>query len=120
MCVCAGGGGALGNWATAVQFRNDYLPHGTHPTLAMVQVSSRLHAWNMGVPPPDECIYAIMHLHMICIYIRHTHIALIQRMRKHITTAMACSEDCHLQQLLRATHIEDWFVAPLQSPPPPV
>ena len=57
---------------------------------------------------------AILHMHMICIYIGRTHLPLIQRLRKHVTTANAHSEDCHLHQLLRSTNIEDWYIVPLE------
>ena len=76
--------------------------------------SSRLHHSDISVPPPYECIYAILHMHMICIYIGRTHLPLIQRLREHITTANAQSEDCHLHQLLRSTNIEDWYIVPLE------
>ena len=104
----------LGNWASAKQFRITYLPYDAHFSLTMIRGSSRLHQWDIGVPPPDECIYAILHMHMICIYIGRTHLPLIQRLRKHITTANAHREDCHLHQLLRSTNIEDWYIVPLE------
>ena len=104
----------LGNWASAMQFGITYLPYDTHFSLTMIRGSSRLHQWDINVPPPDECIYAILHMHMICIYIGRTHLPLLQRLRKHITTANAHSEDCHLHQLLRSTNIEDWYIVPLE------
>ena len=82
-----------------MQFRIDYLPYDMHHTLTLIRGSYRLHTWNIGVPPIDECIHAILHLHMFCVYIGHTHLALC----KHITIAIACSEDCNFHQLLRHT-----------------
>ena len=104
----------LGNWATAMQYCIAYVPYDTHFTLSMIRTSSRLHQWNISVPPPDECIHAILHWHMICIYIGRTHLALIQRLRKHITTALVGSEDCHFHELLRTTNIAEWYIVPLE------
>ena len=104
----------LGNWATTMQYRIPYQPYGTHFTFSTIRASSRLHQWNISIPPPDECIYAIPYLHMICIYIGRTHLALIQRLRKHITIALARSEDCHFHQLLRTPNIEEWYIVPLE------
>ena len=66
------------------------------------------------MPPLDGCIYAILHLHMICIDIGQTHLALIQRLRKHSTIALARAEDCTLHQLLRSTNLADWYIVLLQ------
>ena len=65
-------------------------------------------------PTPDECICAVLHPHMICVYIGRTHLALVQRLRKHITAALAHTEDCNFHQLLRSTNIEDWYIVLLQ------
>ena len=105
----------LGNWAAAMQFRMKYLPYESHFSLKMIRAASRVHSWDISVPPPDEFIYAILHLHMICIYVGRTHLALIQRLRKHITTALAHAEDSRLHQLLRTTNLEVWYIVPLQA-----
>ena len=104
----------LRNWVAAMQFRIKYLPYESHFSLKMIRAASRVHFSDISVPPPDEYIYAILHLHMICIYVGRTHFALIQRLRKHITTALAHAEDGRLHQLLRSTNLEDWYIVPLK------
>ena len=104
----------LDNWATTMQLWMPYLPYDTHFSLTMVRGSSCLHYWDISVPPSDEYIYAILHLHMICIYIFRTYLALIRLVREHVTRALTRAEDYTLHRLLHSTNLEDWYIVPLQ------
>ena len=45
--------------------------------------------WRVSVTPPDFLIYAVYHITMGILYVGQTHMAPIQRLRKHMTDAAA-------------------------------
>ena len=75
--------------------------------------ASRVHKWQTCVPPPFEYIYAVLHCHMLCVHIGRTTHALIKRLRKHITTALAHIEGSRFHEMLRSTDLADWMIVPL-------
>ena len=99
----AGGGG----WLQFLNFQE-------HKTMCMARAVSRVHEWHLCVPPPVEYIYVILHCHMLCVYVGRTVSALIQRLRKHFTTAMAHAEDSRFHEQLRCTDLADWLIVPLE------
>ena len=86
MVVLPEGGGGL-----------NYVAWDNHKTMCLVRGKSRVHEWQICVPPAFEFIYAVLHCHMLCIYVGRTSLALIQRLRKHITTKLAHAEDTRFQ-----------------------
>ena len=104
----------LANWAACMQKRLNYAAWDNYKTMCLVRGKSRVHEWQICVPPAFEFIYAVLHCHMLCIYVGRTSLALIQRLRKHITTALAHAEDNRFHQLLRTTNLADWMIVPLE------
>ena len=104
----------LANWAACMQKRVHYVAWDQHKTMCLVRGKSKVHEWQICVPPAFEFIYAVLHCHMLCIYVGRTSLALIQRLRKHITTALAHAEDSRFHQLLRTTDLADWMIVPLE------
>ena len=56
------------------------------------------------------CCFALSYV----VYICWTDISLIQRLRKHITIALAHAKDSRFHQLLRSTNLADWIIVPLE------
>ena len=82
--------------------------------MCMARAVSRVHEWHLCVPPPVEYIYVILHRHILCVCVGRTVSALIQRLRKHFTTAMAHTEDSRFHEQFRCTDLADWLIVPLE------
>ena len=102
----------LGVWAKLVEARLPHLPYQAHPVLQLLRGISHQHFWCPSAPPPGVLIYAMIHVHMLCIYVGKTTLPLLQRLRKHGTTADACAEDSSFHEMPRATGLAEWTRIP--------
>ena len=68
----------------------------------------------MGVVPAHFVVYAILHIHMWCVYVGHTVQAFASGLRKHMTDAAAMRDESRFPFMLRATRCCDWFIIPLE------
>ena len=59
-------------------------------------------------------IYAMVHVHMLCLYIGKTTLAPMSRLRKHGTDAMSKVEECRFHELLKKTGLSEWTPVPLK------
>ena len=103
----------LAGWATCMQERLRYVHCRGHKTLCIARGVSRVHEWQICVPPPFEYISAVQ-CHMLCAYIGRTTHALIKRLRKHISTTLAHTEDSRFHEMLRSTDLADWMIVPVE------
>ena len=55
----------------------------------------------------------MIHVHMLCIYVGKTTLPLLQRLRKHGTTADARAEDSSFHEMLRTRGLAEWTPVPL-------
>ena len=83
-----------------VEARVPYLPYPSYPILQLLRGSSHLHESLLSTAPPGTFIAAMVHVYMLCIYVGKTTLPLLQRLRKHHTTATACTEDSSFHDLL--------------------
>ena len=104
----------LGIWAKLVEARLPYLPYHSHPVLQLMRAISHLHFWLLSTPLLGTIIYATIHVHMLCIYVGKTTLPLLQRLRKHGTTADACAEDSSFHDMIQSTGLSEWTPVPLQ------
>ena len=104
----------IGAWADIHDRRIPYLPYNTHKVLSCIRYKSSIGPWFSSVPPPHFVVYAIMHISLQCVYIGHTAQALISRLRKHMTDALAMVDCSHFHHMLRCTVLADWFIVPLE------
>ena len=104
----------LGAWATSVQERIPFLPYDTNPVLRLVRGIAHTSDWECGTPPPVMLIYAMVHIHMLCLYIGKTTLAPVSRLRKHFTNTVAHVDECRFHDLLRTTGLNEWTPVPLQ------
>ena len=104
----------LGAWAGIVQQRVPHLPYHTNLILQLVRGLSHTGTWQLGTPPPLLLVYVMVHVHMLCVYIGKTHLAPVQRLRKHGTNATAGAEDSRFHAMLRQTGLHEWTPIPLQ------
>ena len=100
----------LSSWGACMQARLCFMNFCEHKTMCMARGVSRVHKWQICVPPPVYCL----HCHMLCVYIGGTTAALIQRLRKHFTTALAHSEDNRFHEQLRCIDLAEWLIVPLE------
>ena len=103
----------LGVWARLVEARLPTLLYQAHPVLQLLRGISHQHFGCLCAPPPGVLIYAMIHVHMLCIYVGKTTLPLLQRLWKHGTTSSACAEDSSLQEMLRPTGLVEWTPVPL-------
>ena len=75
-------------WAKLVEARLSHLPYASHPILQLLRGISHLHSRLLSTPLPGVLVYVMIHVHMLCIYVGKTTLALLQRLRKHGTTRM--------------------------------
>ena len=103
----------LGVWAKLVEARLPHLPYQAHRVLQLLRGISHQHFWCLSAPPPDVLIYAMIHVHMLCICVGKTAVPLLHRLRKHGTTADACAKDSSFHEMLRTTRLAEWTPVPL-------
>ena len=83
----------LGALAQLVRDRVPLLPYDTNPWLQMIGGMSRAGRWPLCTPPAVVLIYAVVHVHVMCVGVGRTTLAPVQRLRKHGTTADARAGD---------------------------
>ena len=105
----------LGAWAKLVQTRVPHLRYCFHPMLQLLRGISHQYKWFLSTPPPGTLIYAMVHVYMPCVYVGKSTLPLLQRLRKHSTTATTCAEDSSFHELLHPTDLHEWTPVPLQS-----
>ena len=79
----------LGKCAALMQQRNNYLPFATHKALRKLRQVSYVHHRRVSVTPPACVLYAVYHITLGILRVGQTHMAPIQRLRKHMTDAAA-------------------------------
>ena len=67
----------LSSWAACMQARLRFMNFREHKTMCMARGVSRVHEWQICVPPPVEYICIVLHCHMLFVYIGRTTAALI-------------------------------------------
>ena len=104
----------LGARACIVQHRVPFLPYHTNSILQLVRGVNHTGTWQLGTPPPVLLMYLMLQVHMLCLYVGKTHLAPVQRLQLHGTTAAAGAEDCRFHAMLRQTGLHEWTPIPLQ------
>ena len=104
----------LGCWAKLMQERHTYLPYSTHKGLREVRRLGFVHAWRVSVTPPHYLIYAIYHLNLGIMYTGLTHMAPMQRLRKHMTDALAGTDGASLHRIILTVEMAGWGIAVLE------
>ena len=104
----------LGRWAELLQARVAYLPYDTHPIIRMLRATSRTHEWHTSVTPATILIYIAVHTYLLTCYAGKTTLATTQRLRKHVTTTQAGSEESSFHDLLRNTTELHWQLIPVE------
>ena len=93
----------LGRWAELLHKRVEHLPYETHPIIRMLRAISHTHAWHTSVTTATALIYIAIHTYLLVCYTGKTTLATTQRLRKHVTTTHAGTEDSSFHDLLRNT-----------------
>ena len=93
----------LTEWARLLQARVPFLPYETNPLLQLVRSMSGVAVSYTSVSPPVTLIYVAVHSHLLCCYVGKTTFATTQRLRKHVTTTQAGSEESTFHDALRRT-----------------
>ena len=75
---------------------------------------SFVHAWRVSVTPPYYLIYAIYHLNLGILYVGLTHIVPIQRLRKHMTDALAGTDGASLHRIMFPVEMAGCGIAVLE------
>ena len=104
----------LGRWASLLQQRVTYLPYDTHPLIRLIRALSRTHTWHTSVSPDTMLIYVAVHTYLLVCYVGKTTLASTQRLRKHVTTSLAGTEDSSFHDLLKQTSEADWTLVPVE------
>ena len=101
----------LGRWAELLQARVEYLPYETHPIICMLRATSRTHT---SASPYTILIYVAVHTLLMVCYAGKTTLAPTQRLRKHVTTARAGSEDSTFHDMLNQTTELHWTLVTVE------
>ena len=104
----------IGNWAQLLQERTRFLPFDSHPVLRMTRRLSHVHHWRLLVTPPHNLLYVIYHLYLHVAYIGITTMALVSRLRKHMTDALSNQVCSSLHSKMCVTDLSHWGILPLQ------
>ena len=104
----------LGRWAELLHKRVEHLPYETHPIIRMLRAISHTHAWHTSVTPATALIYIAIHTYLLVCYAGKTTLATTQRLRKHVTTTHAGTEDSSFHDLLRNTKELHWTLVPVE------
>ena len=73
-----------------------------------------MHSWYISVTPPSHLVYVVFHLYLSVLYVGQTHLALVQRLRKHLIDAAAGTDNSTLHRLMATTDSADWGIGVLQ------
>ena len=82
--------------------------------LREVRRLSYVHHWRVSVTPPAFVIYAVYHITLGLLYIGQTHMAPIQRLRKHMTDAAASVDGSSLHMYMQRADTEGWGIVVLE------
>ena len=104
----------LGKWALLQQCRVPWLPYDRHKGLREARRLSYVHSWYISVTPPSHLLYVVFHLYQSVLYVGQTHLAPVQRLRKHLTDAAAGTDNSTLHRLMATTNSADWGIGVLQ------
>ena len=104
----------LGKWAMLQQCRVPWLPYDRHKGLREARRLSYVPSWYVGVTPPSHLVYVVFHLYLSVVYVGQTHLAPVQRLRKHLTDAAAGSDNSTLHRLMATTDSAHWGIGVLQ------
>ena len=104
----------LGRWAELLHKRVEHWPYETHPIIRMLRAISHTHAWHTSVTPATALIYIAIHTYLLVCYAGKTTLATTQRLRKHVTTTHAGTEDSSFHDLLRNTTELHWTLVPVE------
>ena len=97
----------LDKWALLQQCRIPWLPYDRHKGLREARRVSYVHSWYIRVTPPSHLVYVVSHLYLSILYIGRTHLAPVQRLRKHFTDAAAGVDNSTLHRLMATTDAAD-------------
>ena len=86
------------------------------PRLREARRVSYVHSWYISATPPSHLVYVVFHLYLSILYIGQTHLAPVQRLRKHLTDAAAGVDNSTLLRLMATTDPDpaDWGIGVLQ------
>ena len=104
----------LGKWALLQQCRVPWLPYDRHKGLREARRLSYVHSWYISVTPPSHLVYVVFHLYLSVLYVGQTHLARVQRLRKHLTDAAAGADNSTLHRLMATADSADWGIGVLQ------
>ena len=104
----------LGAWASLVQERITYLPYHSHPSLRMARRLSHVHTWYCSItPPPRSIIYLVFHIYLHLVYVGVTTLAVVTRLRNHMTNATSFQDSSTLHRLMLQVDMGGWGILPL-------
>ena len=104
----------LGKWALLQQCRIPWLPYDRHKGLHEARRFCYVHSWYNTVTPPSHLVHVLFHTYLSVLYIGQTHVAPVQRLRKHLTDAAAGVDNSTLHRLMATTDSADWGIGVLQ------
>ena len=104
----------LGRWAQLLHDRVAFLPYETRPPIPMLRAISRTHHWHTSVAPSTTLIYIAIHTQLLICYAGKSTLATTQRLRKHVTTTQAGTEDSGFHDMLRNTSELHWTLVPVE------
>ena len=106
----------LGRWTKLLQARVAYLPYKTHPIIRLLRTTSRTQTWHTSMPPPPPTIliYVAMHTFLMVCYPGKTTLASTRRLRNHVTTARARSEDSTFHDMRNQTTELQWTLVSVE------
>ena len=88
--------------------------YNTHKGLREVRRLIFVDVWRVSVTPPDFLIYAIYHLHLGILHVGLTHIAPVQRLRKHMIDALAGVDGASLHRHMLTVDMAGSVIAVLE------
>jgi hypothetical protein len=80
----------------------------------MTRRLSHVHHWRLLVTPPHNLLYVIYHLYLHVAYIGITTMALVGRLRKHMTDTLSNQDCSSLHSKMCVTDLSHWGILPLQ------
>ena len=65
-------------------------------------------SWYIRVTPPSHMVYVVFHLYLSVLYVGQTHLAPVQRLRKHLTDTANGVDNSTLHRLMATPDSADW------------